>query len=130
MLYARCLAAYDTAYRLIDLLVSWPRREAPDEARATNQRTTRRTAGVVNVASVELDTVVRRSRELVAELRLAASSDVLNVAVSLHESLEEIVMALKIESPAKLERRWSVISPSWRSARDSLAQAARDSIER
>ena len=128
-LYARALAAYDTAYRLIDLLVNWPRRETPDASRPANQRATMRSAGMINVATLELDTVVRRSRELVAELRLAGRADVVDVALSLHESLEEIMIALKVETPTKLERRWGVIAPSWRSAREALTQAAREALD-
>lgn len=126
-LYARTLATYDTAYRLVDFLITWPRthREA-----SGGERTSARTGATLSEASAELSSLTRRSRELVSELRLAGRADVVPYAVALHDAMEEASMALRVDTPAKLERRWSVVAPNWRSAREGFAEAARQAVER
>lgn len=128
LLYARTLATYDSAYRLIDFFISWPRRTSRGGSTTSSERPTGKTGAILSDASSELDAVTRRSRELAAELRLAGGTEVVPFAVALHDALEEAVLALRVDTPAKLERRWSVVGPNWRSAREAFAQAARDEV--
>lgn len=128
-LYARSLAANDVAYGLVGLLVDWPRRSSiKGEPPAPGERAPRRSANVVNSASAELEDTVRRSRDLAAELMLIGGTEAAQASRSLHTALEEAVLALKVDTPAKLERRWNVLAPEWRSAREAFVLAARNDL--
>ncbi|CAN5479557.1 hypothetical protein BH23CHL10_BH23CHL10_10650 [soil metagenome] len=127
-LYARSLALNDAAYTLVEFLITWPRRVSHDAMPVPGERPTTRAAAIVNNTSVELEATVRRSREVASQIRLAGSSKVIPLAMSMHEALEEAVLALRVESSAKLDRRWANIGPSWRSAREAFADAARSEV--
>jgi hypothetical protein len=127
-MYARALGLHDASYRLVDFLITWPRRANQTAQPVPGEQPTTRAAAIVNNASVELDSTLRDSRDVIARIQLVGGTSVIERAKDMQTSLEMAVLALRVDSPARLESNWSVVRQAWREAREQFAEAARDEL--
>lgn len=127
-LYARALGLHDATYGLVDFLVTWPRRVNQTAQPVPGERPTTRAASIVNNASVELDAAIRRSQDAIALIQLIGSAAVVQRAKDMQTAQEKAVLALRVDTPARLDHNWSVVGPAWRTARQKFAETARHEV--
>lgn len=130
-LYARLLAAADACYRTTDLIANWTVevRQATGTARSTGTRG--RSSNVTALADTvtELESQLRSSRQLFAEVRLIASEDVIAAAERLHRVSEEAFLVVKfVNGEATLRNRWVPLEVAWREAREDFERIARGDL--
>lgn len=130
-LYARLLAAADACYRTTDLIANWTSetRKSGTTPRAAGSRTRSSTVTALSETVIELESQLRSSRQLFAEVRLIASEQVIAAAEHLHRVAEEAMLVVKFAyGEAALRNRWMPLEASWREAREHFEQIARDDL--
>jgi hypothetical protein len=131
-LYARLLAAADACYRTTDLIANWT--VETQQAAGPKRTTTSTRARTSNVAALsetvgELESQLRSSRQLFAEVRLIAAEDVIAAAERLHRVAEEAFLVVKfVQGEATLRNRWIPLEVSWREAREEFERIARGDL--
>ena len=130
-LYARLLAAADACYRTTDLIANWT---VETQQAAGPKRSTSTHARTSNVAALadrvsELESELRSSRRLLAEVLIIAAEDAIAAAERLHRVAEEAFLVVKfVQGEATLRNRWIPLEVSWREAREEFERIARGDL--
>lgn len=130
-LYARLLAAADACYRTTDLIANWTAetQQAAGPKRAPGARARSSNVSALAETVTELESQLRSSRQLFAEVRLIASEDVIAAAERLHRVGEEAFLVVKFaHGEATLRNRWIPLDLSWREAREEFERIARGDL--
>ncbi len=133
-LYGRLLAASDSCYRTTDLVVNWKTQTQQATTANPSAPPARRTRSSTNVTALsetvtELESHLRASRQLFAEIRLIAAEDVIDSAEPLHRAAEEAMLLVKFSTgEATTRNRWIALQGTWREAREEFERVARGDL--
>lgn len=119
--YARLLAMSGALSQTASYIVNWE----------SDQRRTTGRAAITALSELvtQLESGVRASRQLVAEVRLISDPDIAEAASALHRIAEQAMLIIRFKATKTVWRNeWPPLDMRWRESTDAFAQLAREDL--
>jgi hypothetical protein len=119
--YARLLAMSGALAQTASYIVNWE----SDQRRTTGKSAITALSELVS----QMESGVRASRQLVAEVRLISPPEVAEAASALHRIAEQTILTIRFKATKTVWRsEWPALEARWREATQAFEQQAREDL--